>query len=406
MQETLGVAILLLSFTVIMAGIKLNVHLSISILLGALLLYGAYAFSVQEIAVSIGKALTQWRNIRLIALVFLVIFMSRLMKVAGTLERISESLKKAFSDPRISYGTIPAVIGLLPMPAGAYISAQMVKKSADELGVSAEDRTFANYWFRHVWEFSWPFYQGIIFTSAIVGIAVRSLVISMFPITLIAIAVGYIYAIKPRERPSSKSRDIHGLMEFLEVLWPVWLVIFLSIVLGIDLLYGLIITDILIIIAYRMDGKSLYEALKESANYSIFLILISVIIFNTALTDTGAASTLLSSLRSYGIPEIIVVIVFPMIVGMMSGLTVAFVGISFPMLLPALAPGGMTSISMVALAYLSGFIGVLFSPLHLCLIYSSEYFKADLSKVFKKLTAPLITLFTFGFIYSMSLGMI
>ena len=111
-------------------------------------------------------------------------------------------------------------------------------------------------------------------------------------------------------------------------------------------------------------------------------------------------------MKTYGIPELLVIVLFPMIVGMISGLTVAFVGISFPILLYILAPGGAPYMPMIALAYLSGFIGVLFSPLHLCLIYSAEYFKADLAKVFKKLIYPLITLFIIGSVYSIFLYLI
>ena len=155
-----------------------------------------------------------------------------------------------------------------------------------------------------------------------------------------------------------------------------------------------------------MDKERLKEALKESLNYSIFLIVISIIIFKGALEGTGSAISLYSFMNTYGIPKILVIVVFPMIVGMMSGLTVAFVGISFPILLYMLAPGGVPSISMISLAYLSGFIGVLFSPLHLCLIYSAEYFKANLTKVLRKLVAPLITLFIIGASYSLLLGTI
>ena len=406
MQETFSALVILLSFGLIILGIRLKVHLSVSIFLGALLLYFSHALPPYSIGHSIFRALSQWESIRLIALIFLVIFMSRLMKAAGTLQRISDSLKKAFSDARVSYGTIPAIIGLLPMPAGAYISAQMVNKAADDLGVSAEDRTFTNYWFRHVWEFSWPFYQGVIFTSAIVGISVRNLVLYMFPITIFAIIVGYIYGIRPVRAHAEEKGDISGLKDFFVVLWPVWMVIIISIGLGIDLLWGLIITDVTMILAYRLERDRFMGALKESMNYSIFLILISILIFKQSLQDTGSATALYSFMKTYGIPEMLVVVLFPMIVGMISGLTVAFVGISFPIMLYILAPGGMPSISMIALAYLSGFIGVLFSPLHLCLIYSAEYFKANLAKVFRKLIYPLATLFAIGSAYSLFLGLI
>jgi integral membrane protein (TIGR00529 family) len=160
------------------------------------------------------------------------------------------------------------------------------------------------------------------------------------------------------------------------------------------------------IIAYRLKKEKFMEAVKESANYSIFFILLSILIFKAALSDTGSALDLYAFMHTYHIPEILVVMIFPMLVGIISGLTVAFVGISFPILLYILAPSGVPYIPMIALAYLSGFIGVLFSPLHLCLIYSAEYFKADLAKVFRKLIAPLTTLFIIGSLYSLFLSIV
>ncbi len=403
MQETIGTAALLLSFAVIIASIKLKVHLSLSIFLGAVVLYGAYGFGLFGAGTGIVDSLKARDSVRLLALILLVIFMSRLMKVAGTLEKISDSLKKAFSDARVSYGTIPAIIGLLPMPAGALISAQMVNKAADELERSAEERTFVNYWFRHVWEFSWPFYQGVILTAVTLGILVRDVVLMMFPITVLSIMVGYYFGIRPVRRVGDGKKDTGALKEFVKVLWPIWFVIAVSIGMGVDLVYGLVVTDILLMLVYRLDREKMGIALKESLNYGIFLIILAIIVFKGALEYTGAVEALPAFMSLHGIPEMLAVVVLPMLVGIMSGITVAFVGISFPILLPILVPGGVVSPPMVALAYLSGFIGVLFSPLHLCLVFSTEYFKADLGRVYRRLYIPLMTLFLLGAGYSMML---
>ena len=37
----------------------------------------------------------------------------------------------------------------------------------------------------------------------------------------------------------------------------------------------------------------------------------------------------------------------------------------------------------ILLAYVSGMIGLLLTPLHLCLILSADYFKAKLARVYK-----------------------
>jgi len=71
----------------------------------------------------------------------------------------------------------------------------------------------------------------------------------------------------------------------------------------------------------------------------------------------------------------------------MTGLTIAFVGITFPFLLPLM--GGMSpEPGLVAFAFASGFAGVMLSPVHLCLVLTREYFGADFAQVYHRLLLP------------------
>jgi hypothetical protein len=40
-------------------------------------------------------------------------------------------------------------------------------------------------------------------------------------------------------------------------------------------------------------------------------------------------------------------------------------------------------------AYAGGFAGILLSPVHLCLIVTKQYFKADFKKIYKILLLPV-----------------
>jgi hypothetical protein len=52
---------------------------------------------------------------------------------------------------------------------------------------------------------------------------------------------------------------------------------------------------------------------------------------------------------------------------------------------------------MLALA--SGFMGVLLSPMHLCLLLSNEYFETSLVPVYRHMRIPLVVLFTAAICY-------
>lgn len=61
-------------------------------------------------------------------------------------------------------------------------------------------------------------------------------------------------------------------------------------------------------------------------------------------------------------------------------MTIAFVGTTFPILisLPRVLNETRYRLPCIMLALVSGFVGVLLSPLHLCLLLSNEYFQTPL----------------------------
>jgi hypothetical protein len=57
------------------------------------------------------------------------------------------------------------------------------------------------------------------------------------------------------------------------------------------------------------------------------------------------------------------------------------------------------------IASLSGFMGMLLSPAHLCLILTNEYFGSDLLKVIRVLLVPLLVLGLIGWaLYAVGYG--
>jgi hypothetical protein len=55
-------------------------------------------------------------------------------------------------------------------------------------------------------------------------------------------------------------------------------------------------------------------------------------------------------------------------------------------------PGGELNSYALLLAYTSGEVGLLLSPVHLCFVLSAEYFKANLGKVYRYTLPPLLAI--------------
>ena len=111
-------------------------------------------------------------------------------------------------------------------------------------------------------------------------------------------------------------------------------------------------------------------------------------IFKTILQSSGALVSIADYLGRMGISPLILLFGIPFLVGVLTGITAAFVGVTFPLLLPFITKSE-PNFSYLILAYVGGFSGVLLSPVHLCLLFTKEYFKADFKKVYRLLFLPL-----------------
>ncbi|MEA1911808.1 MAG: DUF401 family protein, partial [Spirochaetota bacterium] len=57
-------------------------------------------------------------------------------------------------------------------------------------------------------------------------------------------------------------------------------------------------------------------------------------------------------------------------------------------------------LSTVSLAFSFGFMGVMMSPVHICLIVTNEHFKTSLAKSLAALSPLIISMLIFAIIYS------
>jgi hypothetical protein len=91
----------------------------------------------------------------------------------------------------------------------------------------------------------------------------------------------------------------------------------------------------------------------------------------------------------------VVIFLAAFLTGLLSGMAAAFVGLSFPVLAGFLYYPDI-NLSNLFLAYFSGYLGMILSPTHFCLLLTAEHFKAELGGVYKAFLIPLILLGCFG----------
>ncbi|AAL81203.1 hypothetical protein PF1079 [Pyrococcus furiosus DSM 3638] len=270
---------LLLSFAIIIVLIRLRVNVGLSIFIGSLLLGILFRLTPKELLLSLYTSATEWTTLRLIIIISLIMALTNVFSQIGYLRLMEKAVKNLFPSEKYSLAALPALIGLMPMPAGALVSAPMIEPVADKLKLLPERKTVINYWFRHVWELSWPMYQAIIITSAILGITVREFSTKMFPLTIIMIMIGYLIFLRPIKAQEDEKGDFkEGLFLFVRSTYPILVIILISVVLGYDMVYGALFGFLSALIPNftRVDKK-------EIAKYALQPKIVFLLIFGHVL---------------------------------------------------------------------------------------------------------------------------
>ena len=384
---------LVISIGLVLLLVRLRVHVGIAILAGAFAL-AFLASGLRMIATALQATLLDINTWRLVVIVACAMGLSAAMDELGLLKKLARSLESIGS--KASLYLIPAVIGLVPMPAGALVSATMVRDIAWKWKLSPEEATFINYWFRHIIEYSWPVYQSIILTSVIFSLSIEKTIRTLFPMTLvnalIGLLIGY-FIFKNKEKPSSDDSRLPAvkiLFEFTRASWPILLLIVLIMVFKLDAAVAFVASLATLLATSKLNRKSALRVLRSALNPSIIILLIAVMMYKNTIERVGAARSLYTLLSAHGIPPLMLVVILPLIVGFATGISIAFVGITLPLLAPIITRA-LAGHNAILLAYASGMSGILLTPLHLCLILSVEYFKASLTRTYKYLV-PAVAL--------------
>jgi len=307
--------------------------------------------------------------------------------MAGFVKLMVQSLESILP-PKWVTRAAPAIIGLLPMPGGAMVSAPIVKEIGRNENKRPEIFTASNYWWRHIWEASWPLYPSIILAAAVLKVSVWDVAIINFPISVTCIVVGLLLSKIGGDRRSSAKPDF---LLLARSLWPILTIVLLGLILKIDLIISVILVMIVFMISRFVNIADFGKALLKGFSLDIVVLIFGVMTLMYAMDKTGTAELFYRELLALSIPSPLVAFTVPFAVGLLTGVTSAYIGVGFPVILPLLRSETLPLDAGMLLAFTGGFMGVMASPVHLCLVLTNEYFKSSLARTLAIL-APLIIL--------------
>lgn len=334
-----------------------------------------------------GAALNDVTIKLILALTFIRIF-EMILREHAVLTQMMSAVKAIFRNRKLVIVSMPFLIGLIPSVGGAYFSAPMVAETTSDTKMSPEEKGFINYWFRHPWEYILPLYPGILLASAVSKIALHTLITVNLAYAALILITGFVFSmhnikgvVKVEEKLSKK-----GLWSFV----PIITVLLLVVIFHIELHYALLAVVIFLLLFYRYNLKSTLTALKHGFSIDVIILILGVMLFKETMENSGAVKNLSQFFIKEGISVFPILFLLPFLTGLLTGLTVGFVGSTFPLIISI---AGNTSIGAISFAFASGFLGVLLSPIHICLILTREYFKADLWGIYKIMIPAAIIVF-------------
>jgi uncharacterized protein len=366
-----------------------KVKLWIGLLVGTFLLGFLFHLPFQSIVKDLFTSILDIRTLLLLGAFVTILFFSTLLKETGRMEEILEGFKNIFKDIRVVIALLPAMIGLMPIVGGALISAPMVVEGSDELKLSPERRTFINYWFRHLWQYTLPTYPALILAATLVKIPVRNLGWINLPLTLTAVVSGIFFGfwgVSKSTAVKNLSNTTSGLRLFYN-LCPLLFGLILVIGFKVELAYAFGLAILGMIIFYKIRWPLILKGFIESLNVELLLTVAIVMGFKEVLESSHAVHSVSNFLLSSGIPLWLIAILVPLLVGLITGVTIAPIAVGFPILIP-LFQDDSHFLNYMVLAFASGISGDLLSPFHLCLILTRDYFRADLKGVYRFIWVP------------------
>lgn len=381
----------LLVFTAILFLIRLKWNVGYVLIIASGLLALLYMMPLAAILSTIKLTVIDPVTIKLFFALTLIRVFEIILRERQVLAKMTEASRSLLKKKKAVIISMPTLIGLLPSLGGAYFSAPMVEESTKGLKMSQEEKGFINYWFRHPWEFILPLYPGILLAAALSHIELRSLILSNLTYSVLIIIIGFILSMRgidgefkqkefldadKSKAPTPKFN--HPYLSFSPLVFILALVIFF----GVELHYSLGIIILPLLVFYKYKATDLVRVFKYGFALEVIVLIFGTMLFKMTMDNSGAVALLSRYFSETGMPVLPILVILPFITGMLTGITVGFVSTTFPLLISI---AGGAHLNEINLAFAAGFIGVLLSPVHLCLVLTREYFKADMWGIYKRI---------------------
>lgn len=376
-------------------GKKANFGLGLGLTGLLMALIGGLGFSdilgaVKEIFVPAGGGFGITAKVQTMLVIIMIGIMGGIMKQYGILTKVVDALSHLIPNRKTTVMMMPAIMGLLPIPGGAYLSAPFVDAIGSDLNMHPARKVAINLYFRHFSMFVLPYGTTLLIVNNMMPeVSVYKLIAFNLGFVACLLIGGYFMFVRkvPAVIAESKGEKSRGkyLFDLLFNLAPVYMVLFFNGLLGLPMYLAVLCCVLLTFFIIGRDKSkwlsSAWKGIKLDPVYIIIGVYFIQGIVQRFGTVTGTVTSIFESSSTIGV--LVIIPLVSLLFGLSTGNNLVPCGILLP-LVAALPFEPITKTIYAFYILVWGFFGYFYSPFHLCQILSIETIPCMTKDVYKE----------------------
>jgi len=307
------------------------------------------------------------------------------LEASGEMDRLVENLRigrKPF------LAAAPALLGMLPMPGGALLSAPLVERGAGEL--PGDLKTAANVWFRHGLLLVYPLGSSLIASVAIASLDLYGAIPYLLPAFVATLLIGYLILL----RGVGGAGAYTGRFSLSGLLVPLGIILVapaldLSAKTAFQLPYPEIGTAVGITVSLflamgigRLGPARMRDVALRMKPWRYAAIILAMFLFLNVFQLSGTPARI----AALHLSPIVLCVAIGFVLGLVTGRIQAPMSIVVPIFVTAY---GAMSGPAFAVTYFAVYLGYLVTPIHPCVSVSVEYFGSSMGAYLRKMILPV-----------------
>lgn len=374
--------LLIITMTLILYLMRRHIPIGPCMLAGGLLIWIVKTPQLNVLVQSLSETLTMSRTYDIILALYFVMCLEIELRTSGALSGMVAALQRAFSSAKFTLAVMPAFLGLLPSLGGARFSAPIVDEASKDLNLSYEHKAAINFAFRHIFEFASPIIPGMIMACSIAGVSFSEFISHLCWLTLLAFAANWLVLITPIKTKevqtktlgtTEKSKNIYDLLLSLSpVILTFILVVFFNLNASISM--GIVTIGLYFVLLLSKRQVNLKEIIFGACDWKMFINVICILYFIQILTVSNVLNEIVIAFQNSPLPVPVIIASVSFIIGLLTGMSQGHVAI----VMPIVAAMGTGNLNLAGVAMAFGVAGQMLTPTHMCLVVTTDYFKANL----------------------------